>query len=68
MPDDLSQRGSADRSRVNVQEAHEVHYWTRKFGCSEQQLKEAVSRVGVDASDVEAYLTSYAAQGPTKGP
>ena len=68
MADDLSKRGGADRNRVNVQEPHEVQYWTRKFGCSEQQLKEAVSRVGVMAADVEVYLTSFAAHGSTKAP
>ena len=68
MADDLFNRGGSDRTRVNINEEHEVRHWTRKFGCSEQQLKEAVSQVGVMASDVEAYLTSYAAQGPAKGP
>lgn len=68
MADALAKRGGSDRTRVDVQEAHDVRHWTQKFGCSEQQLKEAVRRVGVMASDVEAYLTSYAAQGPVKGP
>jgi hypothetical protein len=56
MSDDLSNRGAADRSRVNVNEPHEVKYWTQRFGCSEAELRAAVSRVGVNARDVENAL------------
>lgn len=56
MADDLSKRGTPDRSRVNVNEPHEVRYWTEKFGCTEEQLRAAVGRVGVMARDVEEAL------------
>lgn len=61
MADDPSKRGAADRSRINVHEEHEVRYWTQKFGCSPEQLKAAVGRVGVMAKDVEAALQGSAA-------
>lgn len=56
MSDDLSQRGQPDRLRVNVNEPHEVKYWCSKFGCTEDQLRAAVRRVGVMAADVERAL------------
>lgn len=56
MADDLSNRGPADRSRVNVNEPHEVKYWTGKFGCTKEELATAVKQVGVMADKVESYL------------
>lgn len=56
MADDLSDQGTADRSRVNVNEPHEVRYWTRKFGCTKEDLETAVKQVGVMANKVEPYL------------
>jgi hypothetical protein len=56
MADDRSKRGAADRTRINIHEAHEVRYWTEALGCSKEQLEEAVQHVGVMAEDVRAYL------------
>ena len=56
MPDNLNLRGPADRNRVNVHEPHEVRHWTAKYGCTEQELRDAVTSVGPMAADVEAYL------------
>ncbi len=56
MPDNLNLRGPADQSRINVHERHEVTYWTGKYGCTEQQLRDAVTAVGPMAADVEAHL------------
>lgn len=56
MPDDLSKAGPADDKRVNVNQAHEVRYWTGKFGCTADELRAAVKAVGVMAADVERYL------------
>lgn len=56
MSDNLQNRGPADRARVNVNEAWELKWWTAKFGCTEAQLREAVRKVGVMASDVERAL------------
>jgi hypothetical protein len=51
MPDDNSNRGPADRSRVNVHEDYERRYWCEKWNVTEQQLRERVQRVGVRAAD-----------------
>ena len=51
MADDLSKRGPADRSRINLSEPYEVQYWADKFNVSKERLGEAVMKVGhsVDA-------------------
>jgi hypothetical protein len=58
MVDNLEDRGAQDRARVNVNETHEVRYWTQKFGVSEEDLIQAVSVVGVSADKVGEYLAS----------
>jgi len=32
MPDDLTNKGPQDRSRISLLERHEVQYWADKFG------------------------------------
>jgi hypothetical protein len=56
MADDRSNRGPADRDRVNVHEDYELRSWSDKFGVTPGQLKAAVDKVGVMAKDVEAAL------------
>ena len=56
MEDDRTNRGGQDRSRINMSEAYEVHYWTEKFGVSKEELQRAVERVGSSAKAVEQEL------------
>ena len=56
MSDSLEARGPADRSRINVNEDWELKYWSKKFGVSPEQLREAVELVGVNAAEVEKHL------------
>lgn len=56
MSDDLSNRGKPDRKRINVNEPWEVNYWCGQFGCTEKQLRAAVTAVGVMADDVKRHL------------
>lgn len=56
MTDDKTQRAPRDAERVNVNEDYEVRYWTQKWGVSEQQLRDAVKRVGVMSKDVAKAL------------
>ena len=58
MADDLGKRGPADRLRVNVNEPHEVRYWTKEFGCTEAELRAAVRAVGVMSANVRAHLSA----------
>ena len=56
MADDLTNRGPQDRSRINLSESWEVQYWTKKFGVTEQQLRDAVKAVGSSADAVQRKL------------
>lgn len=56
MSDDKNKIGSPDRDRINVHEDYEVRHWTKKFGVSASELKEAVKAVGPTATAVEAHL------------
>lgn len=54
--DDKQKKGGADRSRININEAYELDYWSNKFGVSKDKLKDAVETVGTSADAVEDYL------------
>ena len=56
MPDDKMQKAPQDASRINVHEKYEVEYWTKKFGVTADQLRDAVAKVGVSAAAVEREL------------
>lgn len=56
MADNLQNRGPQDDARVNVNQAWEVAYWTKKFNVTEAKLREAVKAVGVMVVDVKKYL------------
>ena len=56
MADDTGNRGGQDRSRINTSQEHELRYWTKALGCTEEQLREAVAKVGSSADKVEEYL------------
>jgi len=56
MPDDTAQRSHQDQLMININEPHEVRYWTQRLGCSEQQLREAVAKAGAMAKDVRMVL------------
>jgi hypothetical protein len=58
MADDLSKRGPADRSRINLMEPYEVQYWADKFNVSKERLSEAVRKVGHSVDAVSKELKS----------
>ena len=60
MPDDLSKRGSQDRTRINLSEPYEVQYWADKFDVSKERLSEAVRKVGHSADAVAKELRKNA--------
>jgi hypothetical protein len=43
----------AQRSRIDMGNPSEVIYWSKIFGCSEQQLRQAVAKVGDSSAMVE---------------
>jgi hypothetical protein len=56
MADDLTNKGSQDRSRINMNEDFEVKYWTRHLGVSREDLQKAVEKVGNSAAAVRKEL------------
>jgi hypothetical protein len=56
MSDDLDKRGQMDRIRINVNEEHEVRYWTEELGVTREELEQAVKTVGVMVEDVRKHL------------
>jgi hypothetical protein len=46
----------AHRSRIDLTNPSEVTYWSKQFGCSETQLRQAVSQVGDFSAMVEQLL------------
>jgi hypothetical protein len=60
MVDDKSRRGPQDRNRINLNEPYEVKYWSRIFGVSEEELRDAVRHVGNSVDDVAQELTKAA--------
>ena len=46
----------ADRGLIDVDDPREVHWWSKRFGCNEDQLRRAVANVGCSAAKVEQLL------------
>ena len=42
----------ADRSKINMHEAHEVKYWTKELGVSATDLKRMVQMHGSSAAKI----------------
>ena len=46
----------AQRNIIEMNDPREVTWWSKRFECSEEQLREAVARVGPGAAQVEQVL------------
>jgi hypothetical protein len=42
--------------RIDLEDEHDVRYWTRKLGCTLQELKDAIDIVGPNAKRIAEYL------------
>jgi Protein of unknown function (DUF3606) len=56
MADDLKQTGRQDDQRINVEQDHEVGYWSEKLGVSREALRKAIQAAGPMVKDVQAHL------------
>jgi hypothetical protein len=56
MADDLKQTGKQDDERINVEQDHELSYWSSKLGISRDRLREVVAKVGPMRKAVEQHL------------
>jgi hypothetical protein len=56
MTDDRTERGSKDRSKISMEQEHEIRYWTQELGVSEAALTAAVAKVGTSVDAVRREL------------
>jgi len=56
MSDDKSKRRPQDANLINLNEDYEIRYWCEEFGCSREDLADAVQKVGNSAARVKEYL------------
>jgi len=57
MADDLKQTGRADDQRINVDQDHELNYWSKELGVSRDELRRAVQQAGPMVRDVRQHLS-----------
>jgi hypothetical protein len=50
--------GHPDTARVDITRDHEVRYWTKRFACTENQLRAAVAAVGPMVIDIWRHLAA----------
>jgi hypothetical protein len=56
MADDLKQTGRQDDQRINVEQDHELSYWSKELGVSRDELRSAVQQAGSLVKDVRQHL------------
>jgi hypothetical protein len=56
MADDLKQTGKPDDARINVDQEHELRYWSEQLGISRDELRKAVQMAGPIVKDVRKHL------------
>jgi hypothetical protein len=56
MADDLKQTGRQDDQRINVEQDHELSYWSKELGVSREELRRAVQQAGSLVKDVRQHL------------
>jgi Protein of unknown function (DUF3606) len=50
------EKGSQDRSRINLNEEYEVRYWTEALGVSREELQRLVNEHGSSAQKIREHL------------
>jgi len=56
MTDSLTKRHQPDRSKINMNQDYEVHYWTKHLNISKEELLKIVDKVGNSAAAVRKEL------------
>lgn len=56
MTDSPQERVPRDHSRIDVNEEAELRFWSDRFACAPDQLRQAVAAVGTSPEDVRIYL------------
>ena len=66
MGDNFKNGGAPDRSRVSMDDQHQVRYWTETLGCSNDELAAAVTRVGNSSDAVRREVYRHWAYGTVR--
>jgi hypothetical protein len=56
MADDLKQTGRQDDARINIEQDHELSYWSEKLGVTRVELRDAVAKAGPMVKQVREHL------------
>lgn len=56
MADDLKETGRQDDQRINVDQDHELSYWSKELGVSREELRRAVEQAGPMVRSVRQHL------------
>jgi Protein of unknown function (DUF3606) len=56
MVEEKKMRMPRDATRINLEERHEVEYWTRELGVSEHRLHELVAKLGGSVTEIRGAL------------
>lgn len=56
MPDNKNITHPQDAQRIDIHDQNEIYNWCKALGCTEQQLKQAVSAVGTSAAAVRTHF------------
>ena len=56
MTDNLTKRDQPDRSKINMKQDYEVHYWTKHLNISKEELQKVVDKVGNSAAAIRKEL------------
>jgi hypothetical protein len=59
MADDLKQTGKPDDQRIDVDQDHELTYWSEKLGVSRDKLREVVAKAGPMVRNVQRELRGF---------
>ncbi len=56
MADDLKETGKPDDQRINIDQDHELNYWSQELGVSREELRRAVQQAGPLVRNVRPHL------------
>lgn len=62
MPGKKSKFDLVDDRQINIHEKYEIEYRTKQYGCTKEQLLNAIKVVGRMANQVEKYLKDKPAE------
>ena len=54
--DDLKKKGADDRTKINMNEAWEVDFWTHELAVSKDELQKVIDKVGNSTAAVRREL------------